>query len=197
MRGMFFAITLLMTMLFFFSAKGYAEKASDPVASNPFNEKVTVLAKELAKELNEAEAEDLGVTINNFGMVRAVKIARADVARAVEACGKKNPDLKKDIDGRFAQWTGAVDPVVKKQEKDMKKAIDGGLFKSKDKVNEYLGLIDKMAAHADAQINKQVVTTPEVCTGLMKSMDRTEEKMTKILTDISWPAPQKADQKKE
>jgi hypothetical protein len=69
----------------------------------------------------------------------------------------------------------------------MDKAIKKSAFPDEKKVKSYLNLIDEAAGHADKQLEKTVVTTPEACDHLLKSMDETETTVSKLLTEIKWP----------
>ena len=174
-------------------APAAAEKSDKPATAdktaakeNPFRAEISAMARELAKEYSKEQALALAQIRNGFGMIRAVRLVKNDVDHAVKACGKDNPDMNADMTVRFEKWSASVDPLLKKNSGDMDAAIDAGTFPDKKKVKAYLDLIDKAAKYADSQITKNVVTTPEACSGLMKSMDETEPTMINLLQSIVW-----------
>ncbi len=43
------------------------------------------------------------------------------------------------------------------------------------------------AEHAEGLVFAEVVTTPEACGGLLKSLDETESTLVTLLQEIKWP----------
>ncbi len=172
-----------------------AAKAEPPAAAaekkvkadaNPYRAEIGQLTRELSKVYSKDQAMALAHIRNGFGMTQAVRLVSQDVANAVTACGKDNPDMQGDMTGRFEKWNGSVEPLLKKSQADMEAAIHAGGFPDESKVKAYLDLIDKAAEYADSKIEKSVVTSPEACTGLLKSMDDTEPTMISLLQSIVW-----------
>ena len=165
-----------------------AEKKAE-AQTNPYRAEISAMARELAKAYNKDQAMALAQIRNGFGMTRAVRLVRTDVAHAIDACGKDNPDMKGDMSARFEKWSAGIDPLLKKSQSDMDAAIQAGGFPDQKQVKAYLDLIDKAAEYADSKIEKNVVTTPEACNGLLKSMDETEPTMIDLLQSIVWTVP--------
>lgn len=161
-----------------------AEAAAPAV--NPYREQINAMARELAKEFGKDHAQALAQIRNGFGMLRAVKLVERDVGKAVDACGKANPDIGKDMKDRFGKWSGSVNPLIKKQQGAMDDAIHAAAFPDEKKVKSYLDLIDKAAEFADSQIEKNALTTPEACGNLRASMESTEPTMVDLLGGIKW-----------
>ena len=178
------------------------EKAEKPAAAqaqeadksggNPYRTQIGTMAGELAKSFNKEQALALAQIRNGFGMIRAVHLVEGDVSKAIAECGKANPDMKGDMDARFEKWSANINPLLKKSQSDMDVTLQTAGFPDNEKVKAYLDLIDKAAQYADSQIVKNVVTTPEACGGLLKSMDDTEPTMINLLQNIVW-APEKSE----
>lgn len=165
------------------------EKQKEP-EGNPYLAEFEKRSRQIAKELNGEELKHLYHVRETFGAVKAVKIVRRDVSAAVDACGEANPDLKKPMNKRFSAWAAAVDPVVKEKEAEIEKAISTQTYAKPKEIHDYLGLIEKTTDHANQQIDKNIVTTKEACTSLMKSMDKTEKVVTSLVADmklVPWP----------
>ena len=158
--------------------------------NNPHLPKLVEKAKEIGDNLDRMALAHLYTMREAYGVLRAVEIVRRDVDTAVKACGKANPDMRKAINDRFAAWAGKIDPVVKAKQAEIDAAIRQQDYAMSKDINEYFKLIRQTAEHANRNIDKQVVTTPEACNGLLQSMDRTEDVVSTLLADIAllpWP----------
>ncbi|MCI5059799.1 MAG: hypothetical protein MRY79_01870 [Alphaproteobacteria bacterium] len=124
---------------------------------------------------------------NKHSVMRSIEIVRRDIQNAVKACGKANPNLKKDMNKRFKSWEKAVLPILK----TARKFLDTEL-KEQDAfhVSDYhhvMKLNDKAYEYSESKIEKTPVTTVEACEGLLASMDRTEDKLIGLLQEILLP----------
>ena len=169
------------------SAKSEAAKEKPAVLKNPYLEKVDAKAKELAAALSEEESRNVGMVRQSFGVLRSIGVVRRNVDNAVKLCAKANPDMKKPLQERFDTWEGEVAKHLKAQEKNLKKAVSKDHFKQPGEVQEYLDLLDNAAGYAEEKMSKEVVTTPEACTHLQKSMDQTQKVLTDLLGELPWP----------
>lgn len=163
---------------------------------NPYRKEVYDRALALAKKLSDKQSLALAYIKSGYGTIKAVDLVEKNVSAAVTKCGEKNPDLKEDIDGRFQSWQDKIHPALKDNDAKMEKALTGGTFKDKDivEIRAYLAAIDKAAAHADSEMEKDVLATPDSCHALMESMDKTEDTLAGLLGDIPWTAPAKAEE---
>jgi len=174
--------------------------ATDPVApeqaeavlknENPYFEKMKEKSEELGKKLGEPELRHLYFIREGFGITRAVKMVRRDVGNAVKACGKDNPDMKPDMEGRYSEWTKAVDPVLAEQEAAIDTAVKAQNYVKPKEIKDYLKLIEQTADYANDNIDKRIVTTPEACESLLKSMDKTQKVVSDLVAGIKlqpWP----------
>lgn len=164
--------------------------------TNPYIPKRETKAHEIASKIDEPALKHLYVLREGFGNLRAVTMVQRDVGTAVTACGKVNPEMKESMDQRFAKWNSTVDPVVREKENLIDDAIKTQTYVKPKEIKDYLKLIEQSAQHANRMEDKQIVTTPEACQGLLDSMDRTEETVAKVLSQITvlpWPpAPEPA-----
>jgi hypothetical protein len=94
---------------------------------------------------------------------------------------------------RFSSWTATVDPAVKTKEAEIESAILAQAYVKPKEIWDYLKLIEQTADYANRQIDKQIVTTPEACGGLLQSMDKTEKVVTDLVAGMAlvpWPPEQ-------
>ncbi len=182
----FLTVSLMSLCLFFsFAGAAYAEETETDMS--PYVGKIKTAAVALLETLNEEQVNHMAVIKESSGMIRAVRIVRTDVSKAVESCGKENESIKAEMDERFKGWNQAVTPVLEGHEKAMDESImHEGRFKDPEQIKSYISLIDEAAKHAESKIEKIPVTTEEACQSLLKSMDRTQEKLVDLLKEIAW-----------
>lgn len=166
------------------------QSSSAALPADPALVKLEKRSLELVDTLGEEELKHLFHIRESFGSTRAVKVVRSDVQNAAKACGTANPDMKTEMDGRFAAWTESIDTAVKAKEKEIDAAIAAQTYLKPKEIRDYLKMIEKTANNVDKDITKIPVTTPEACTGLLKSMDSTETVLTKLIEGMElspWP----------
>lgn len=155
--------------------------------------KETPVSKWIAAEnkligtLDRKSKQTFFVIRNKHGVIRSVRVVHRDVKTAVRACGKKNPEMKKEMNARFKAWGNAVLPVLKLADKYLKEEIHTQKVVFESDFKHILKLNDKAFAYGEKQIQKTPVTDREACTSLWKSMDRTEDKVVELLQDMLLP----------
>jgi len=154
---------------------------------NPYIKVMNDKAKKLADSLTEKEAKTLGLIRENFGFLHSVDIARKSVKEAATLCMKENSSLKKAMKTRHQSWDTKIGDILVKQEKNLHDFISKDNFSDPAQIEDYLGSIDDMAEYAENKIQKNIVTTPEACKGLIDSMDHSEEVIVRILEGMTWP----------
>ncbi len=176
------------------SSASFAANELVPIgADNPYLKEIEATTARLGKELPPSALKHLYYIREGFGATRVVLIVRKDVEAAAKACGKANPDMKDAINAEFDGWATEVDPVVKEKQKLMDQAIKTQDYAKPKEIRDYLTLIEKAGDHANNQIDKQVVTTPEACTKLKDSMATTKGVVKQLLSDVQflvWPLPE-------
>lgn len=188
-RSVFVSAVALCVMLPAAAAMAATEKTA-PGLDNPYLPKIEKATNDLGDKLDKNALKHLYYVREGFGATRAVMLVRRDIDAAVKACGKANPDMKADIDQEFAKWTGEVDPIVKQNETMINRAIADQTYIKPKEIHDYLKLIQQAGEHANKVIDKQIVTTPEACESLEKSMDRTRTAVSKLLSEMKllvWP----------
>ena len=103
-------------LLLFFSAAGLLftpihSFAKDKTENNPVLQWVAA-EQELIKDLSEEDKSVYFLLRNKASVLRAVRVVRRDVGKAVKECGKANPDLKEPMQTRFTDWKNAVEPIL-------------------------------------------------------------------------------------
>lgn len=176
------------------SSASFAATELAPIgADNPYLKDIEATTERLGKELDPSALKHLYYIREGFGATRVVLIVRKDVEDATKACSKANPDMKDSITAEFQGWAAEVDPVIKEKQALMDQAIKSQTYAKPKEIRDYLSLIEKAGNHANNQIDKQIVTTPEACTKLKDSMTTTKTVVSKLLNDVQflvWPLPE-------
>lgn len=141
----------------------------------------------LIDTLSRKDQQSFYVMRNKHSVIRVVRVVNRDIKNAVNACGKKNPDIKKEMETRLKDWEAAVIPTVDLAEKYLKEEIETQKIVFASDFKHVLKLNDKAYEYGESRIEKQPVTDKDACQDLLKSMDRTENKMVELLQDILLP----------
>lgn len=182
---------LLVSLLAVLAASpAYAQKAKEvevkPEGKNPVTEWMAAENK-LIDTLDRRGKERFLIMRNKHSVIRTIKLVERDVGSAVKACGKNNADIKKDMDARFKDWQGAVNPILKDAQKFLDKEIEEQQLVYPSDFRHVLKMNDKAYEYSEKQIIKEVVTSKEACGKLLASMDRTEDQLVQLLQDILIP----------
>lgn len=182
-------ISLLATVLILAASVPVMAQNTKPseAVKSPQAEKLEKKAAEIAETFSPVEKENLGVISDGFGIMHAVQMTNKSVSTTVKLCGERNPEMKTDMDVAYKQWYGGIEPQLRAREADMKKAINDGRFSKTKDVNAFLDLLDKLAKHNYDRMEKQPLTTPSACEALVKTMDRTAERLGTALTEMKFP----------
>lgn len=174
--------------------KTRVDKFKNKNASNPYTDKVAISAEDLAKTLNDDQAQAFAQIRDGASILRTVRITADEVGAAVASCGKNNPDLKKGMDDRFAGWKKDVDAALDKNDKSMQDGINASIAGDPKKVRNYLKLLDQWSAYNEAKIEKRPATTESACKTLQASMDKSGPAIVTQLESLKWPmVSKKAD----
>jgi hypothetical protein len=124
---------------------------------------------------------------NKHNVIRSVDMVSRDIGEAVKSCASKNKEISTQITTRFKDWQGAVSPILKEADKFLKQELkEQEAFHASD-YKHVTKLNDKAFEFSEKQIKKQPVTTLESCQGLLKSMDKSEDKLVSLLQDMLLP----------
>lgn len=124
---------------------------------------------------------------NKHSVIRSVEIVKRDIKNAVTACGKENPDIRKQINGRFNDWEKAVDPVLKEANGFLAKELkEQEAFHVTD-YKHVMKLNDAAYEFSESKITKTPVITMEACEKLVLSMNSTEDHLVDLLQQILLP----------
>lgn len=135
----------------------------------------------LIDPLSDKNKESFFILRNKYSVIRVVGVVKRDVGAAVKACGKNNPDMKDQMESRFKQWQGAVDPIIDTAKKTFDKDLESQKTVDVKDARKVLKLSDEAFEYSDKLTTKQPVTSKQACQGLLASMDRTEDKMIGLL----------------
>lgn len=167
--------------------------ASAPAADKPLPPKSAQAVKlekkaaEIAETFSPVEKENLGVISDGFGILHAVQMTNKSVSTTIDLCGKNNPEMKADMDAAYKAWHDDIRTQLQARETDMKNAINDGRFSKPKDVTAFLDLLDQLARHNYDRMEKRPLTTPSACARLVKTMDRTGEKLTQTLHELKFP----------
>ncbi len=156
---------------------------------NPYTDKVAVAAQDLAKTLDDDQAQTFAQIRDGSGIMRTVRVTVGEVGNAVAMCGDKNADLKKPMDERFSSWKKDVDAALDKNGRAMDADVKAGVAGDPNKVASYLKLLDEWSAYNESKIEKKPVTTEGACKTLLSTMDKSGPAIVSQLESIKWPEP--------
>lgn len=154
---------------------------------NPYFSELEIKSEALDQTLSEPEKQRLVQLRDAFGMLRSMELVKKSVARAVQACGEENPDIRDEMTTRFDRWKSKVEPVQEKQEAKLEQVLGKPYFEKPGLVKEYLETVDKAAHYADKQYDVNPLSDEKSCQRLIESMDETEDKLVSLLGDLPWP----------
>lgn len=132
-------------------------------------------------KLSADDKETVYILRSKYATMRAVRMVEGDVGLAVKSCGKANPDMESAMEGRFADWKKAVNPILDTANKQLQKDIDAQKIVSAKEFRSVMALQDKASDVQEKKIQKIPVSTKESCQGLLESMDRTEDDIIQLL----------------
>jgi len=171
--------------------KEHLDKFKQKHEDNPYTDKVTAAAQDLAKTLDDDQAHAFAQIRDGSSMLRAVRVTVDEVGGAAAMCGTKNADLKKPMDERFGGWKKDVDAAIEKNTKAMDASIQAGIAGDPAKVRSYLKLLDDWSAYNESKIEKKPVTTENACKSLFSTMGKSGPAIVTQLESVKWPGPEK------
>ncbi|MGB4107878.1 MAG: hypothetical protein WBK55_08800 [Alphaproteobacteria bacterium] len=148
------------------------------------------LTKEVAEKLGPDEQKHFFILYNNYNLISTVKMVKGDVAAAVTACGKENPDMKEGLDARLTEWSGAIDPAVKDADANIENMIIAQEYAKSADIKKVFKSLDKTRKLANAQVEKVPVTTKDACEYLRDKMSDTQTNFVRLLQSTLMSAPQ-------
>lgn len=153
-------------------------------------EKINAMLLKLVEKMNEDEKKHFFLGYSNYNLQGTVKMVQNDVANAIEACGKNNPDMKGALEARHKAWSEAIDPMMKESEANLENMIAVQEYASRDDVVAIFKQVDVTREKTQNQIEKIPVTSPEACEYLMNKMDETQDSMINLLRTTLLTVPQ-------
>ena len=181
---------LLLTLLIMtvsFSAHADDDKKKPSVTRTTPVEDWIEAENRMLDTLNLSSKEVFFVMRNKHSVIRTIEVVRRDIQKAVKECGKKNKDLKKPMKERLKDWEGAVNPIVQTAREFLEKELkEQEAFHLSD-YRHVIRLNDLAFKYSDSRVEKTVVTTEKACNNLLRSMDRTEDELIRLLQEILLP----------
>lgn len=179
-------LSLFMLVLLGFATPVMAEDADKPKPDTPITRWLAA-ESEVVKGLDDAQKDTYFILRNKYGLIRAIRIVKRDVGNAIQECGQANPDLQDPMTKRYKSWTESVDPILKTADAFLEQEIKEQKVVSQDTFQKMLDMNDEAYDFQQDAIEKTVVTTPEACNKLLKSMDETEEDMLRLMQGVLLP----------
>ena len=181
------ALTYSFIGLCFLSTQVLAkEDRKDQVKNNPVLKWVAA-EQDLIKDLSEEDKTIYFLLRNKASVLRAVRVVRRDVGKAVEACGEANPNLQDPMQTRFSDWKNAVEPILEMASDFVKAEVKDITVVKPKAFRKIMAMNDKAFNYQDGLIEKEIVTTEGACKDLVESMDRTEDDLVRLLQHTLLP----------
>lgn len=171
------------------------QKKTEEQAPNP----VFTEAEKFTKTFNEADKRHFYLLFSNYNMTKVVGTVESDVGVAVEKCGQANPDLKAPLANRYKAWSEAIAPIMTESKANIDNMILVQSYAKPADIRKFFGLIDEARNAKDKEVNKVPVTSKEACEYLLKTMDKTQPQMVKLLeaTLINLPRAMQAEREEK
>jgi hypothetical protein len=141
----------------------------------------------LIDPLSDRDKESFLLLREKYSIIKTIEIAEGDIGKAVQSCGKANPDMKDTMEDRFKQWRNAVDPIIDTAKKQFDKDLAAQKLVDAKKAKNVFKLQDEAYAFNEKMTTKQYSSKKEHCEGLLASMDRTEDQMIRLLEQTPLP----------
>lgn len=188
----FFAVFVMMVLV---SVPAFAEDKKQPPMT-PVTKWMAAESAVVAK-LSDEERDYYFILRNKYGLIRALRIVRDDVGRAVQECGLANPDMQDRMNVRYDAWRDSVDPILRDADRFLNAEIKTQKMVSRRTFNKMTELNDEAYDFQKSAIEKNVNTSAGSCERLLASMDRTEEDMLRLMSEILLPVEQIQEQGEE
>lgn len=177
-------IFVLFSFILLFNFSAYAQEKK--IEETPITKWIKAENKLLATLPTENQ-KVFFILRNKHSVIRTINIVHRDIKSAVKACGKENPEIKKEMNTRLNEWENSIFPILKEAEKFLKQELkEQQAFYATD-YKHVTKLNDEAYKFSESKIEKKPVTSEEACRGLLESMDNTEDKLINLLQDILLP----------
>ncbi len=193
MQHSFRNILLVSAVLAVSATPSFAEdkKAEAVKEKNPITE-LEAATNNLMKDMDDNQLLQFRAIEQSYRTIKAVEDVQASVTRAVESCGKENPELKDDMSTRLRTWRDSIRPTMKEAYKKLDKMVLLQSFSRPSVVRNYLKMFDEAVLYRNMGIKAVPVTEKDACLALKKSMDKSEKTLSDLLTQtLSLDAPLK------
>lgn len=137
----------------------------------------------MTKDLDENHALQFNAIEASYRTIRAVEDVQMSVTRAVDACGKENPDIKDEMDARLRSWKDALRPTMKDANNKLDKMILLQDFSAPSRVRKYLKMFDEAILYRDQGVKAVPVTEKDQCLKLKATMDDTQKDLVRLLKE--------------
>ena len=143
--------------------------------------------KSLIESLSKEDQETFFILRNKHSVIRSLEIVRDDIAKAVKGCGKGNKQLQDEMKERFKEWENAVLPILEESKKFVKVEITEQTILDPSQIKKILKLNDAAYKYTNDRVEKIPLNDEKSCQKLLKSMDKTEDKLIQLLQNILLP----------
>ncbi|HNQ91495.1 MAG TPA: hypothetical protein PKI93_01025 [Alphaproteobacteria bacterium] len=172
-------------LLFLLSAPSWADdkkEAGQKKEDTPLT-RLDEATKVMTADLNDNQALQFNAIETSYRTIRAVEDVQMSVTRAVDACGKKNPDIKDDMDKRLREWKDALRPTMKDANNKLDKMILLQDFSAPSRVRKYLKMFDEAILYRNQGVESVPVTEKDQCLKLKDTMSDTQKELVKLLNE--------------
>lgn len=144
------------------------------------NKQLRSIAAALLSDLGSNELQMIYDIRTNYGVVQGVRNVRDDVARGVESCLDKNPDMT-ELKTTFENWKDDLYPLVKEADQKVIAMIESQKIVDPDKFKTYLATIDLIVKIQDNKFQKAYISDRESCENLKARLKDTKEGLLQLL----------------
>jgi len=183
----FMTLSILMASITLGSLSAFAQK-EEKIKTEETPISIWIKAEnEMIDSLPKQNQQVFFVMRDKYNAIQSVRMVQRDVGNAVKSCAIENKELSTDIETRYKEWNGIINPILDDASKFLKKELKEQEAFYESDFNKITKLNDKAFLFSENKVEKTPITTLKACKALMKSMDRTEDKLVNLMQDILLP----------
>jgi hypothetical protein len=165
------------------------DKNNPNIEPSPEMKKLQDALGDITKPLDGLQRRHFFMIYNNNNIISTTKTVQTDVTKAIEACGKNNPDMKEALNARFKIWNDALSVQIEKAEANRDNMIIAQNYSDSKTIKNVMKIADDLRDETQMKIEKTPVTSKEACDYLLNKMDETQNTLINLLEQalVSFP----------
>lgn len=153
------------------------------LAPDPQAQSLSQSVNNLIAPLDEPNKNHFLALYNAHNLTNVIRVIRKDVINASQACINAHDDLKSPLTVALSQWQYDVDAALEDADSQIQNMVIAQDYSDTKEVKDLLKLSQKLRENQEADMDKQPVTTREVCDTMEGVMAATKNSLITSLKD--------------